>query len=388
MPQRKSHLQSVPDLDPGSQKDQRLAPPGPLAATDRLGLIYASPGPYTTVYLQTRALRRSDSGSPSGDDAGRDSARGQPHRADSEGNGTGTLDRWSSVRVHLERAGAPDAALRAIDARLALPAIEDTAAIGVVAAADGTTIVDHALEPPRFDYATVDTLPYAAPMLEWQQRRVPHLVVVVDEDGADIVTFAADHRTEMRSVEGATDQIVSTTVDEAASVDARLIVVGGTSGEAQHVADELVPRVAPRRNVVVEVDGDADELAEAAVRHVSDVVATDTVGYLREFRFLATHDSGVDGTAETLEALCRNEPGVLLIHDDPEDQRRVWMGPHPHELSVVPVEGWEQGRLIDAAIRVAVTSDTPIHVIPSTGAAGPDDGVALIRRSGPTAEPI
>ena len=332
-----------------------------LDVRDRLALIYASPGPYVSVYLQTRPLLRN---------------------TDHD-----TVARWTGMRRALVSDGAPRKALDAIDARLSLPQPDESAAIGVIAAADGRTVVDHALEPPRRDVAMVDTLPYAAPMVEWDQRRVPHLVVVVDRSGADIVSFHPDQRTEMTSVDGAHDAVVEAARRRVVEQSARLVVVSGDPGRAQEVADALVPRVGPMCNVVVEVDEAIDTVAEATVRQVSNTVATTTVGLLREFRFLAEHDAAVDGMEETLAALRAHRPGVLLIHDDPTDERRVWLGSGPTDIHATPASGRNaSARFVDAAIRAAIAAGMRVHVIPSTGDHGPDDGAAHIHSGTPAVE--
>jgi hypothetical protein len=333
-----------------------------LDSSDRLSLIYSSPAPYVSVYLQTRPLLR---------EAEHDTAA-----------------RWSVLRAQLVADGAPTPALEAIDARLALPQPVETAAVGIIAAADGRTVVDHALEPPRQDLALLDSLPYAAPMIEWDQRRVPHLVVVVDANGADVVSFHPDHRTEMEAVDGANDALVDAVEERVSRMRSRLVVVSGEPGRAQMLADALVPRVGPVCNVVVEVDEGVDELAAATVRQVSDSAATRTVGFLREFRFLAAHDSAVDGMEDTLAALRSRRPGVLLIHDDPADDRRVRLGDTPTDLHATPAIGGDTARFVDAAIRAAITSGMRVHVIPTTGRNGPDEGAAHLHRGTPAVEPV
>ena len=344
--------------------DEATAPPPALRATDRLGLIYASPGPYVSAYLQTRSLGSDD-------------------------NADGRAARWFDLRPGLVADGAPTRALEAVDARITLPIPEETAGVGIIAAADGRTVVDHAMEPPRYDLAVLDTLPYAAPLIEWDQRRVPHLVVITDGSGIDAVEFLSDGRAEMTSLEGEAADLVEAIRSHVGRTATRLVVVGGERVHAQALADALVPRVGPKCHVVTEFDETTDGLAAATVRNVSDAAATETVGFLREFRFLAEHHAAVDGMEATIDALRRREPGTLLIHDDPADERRVWLGADPTEVSATPVEGWTgTGRFVDAAIRAAIASDTPIHVIPSTGTNGPEEDVALIRRSAPGVEPI
>ena len=336
--------------------DELDLPETPTAA-DRLRLLYNHPGPYVSVYLETRP---------------------QLHGADAN-----TAVRWSALRSDLESKGAEPKTLAAIDARLALPAPDDAAAIGVLAASDATTVVDYGQEPPVIDTAVIDTLPYAAPLLEWHQRRVPHLIVTIDDSGADIATFGPDHYPRLDSVDGATHDLATPIATVAEATHARLILVAGNPFATRRLADELVKVVPFTCRVVAEPDpASVDDLADAAVRHVSDTAARRTVGFLRELRFLAAHSAAVDGTADTIAALREQRADVLLIHDDPADQRRIWIGQEPQQLSLESRTGYDRhARLVDAAIRAAVMSNSAVHIIPSTGSTGPDDNTAVLSRA-------
>lgn len=340
-----------------STHDQRNPPTD--TNSDRLALIYCRPGPYASVYLATRPLL--------------------PH---SEND---THSRWQALRNEFETKGVSSEVLRSMDADLSAPTPEDTAAIAVIAAADGTTLVDYGQEPPREDVAVFDSLPYAAPILEWEQRRLSHLVVTIDDEGADIATFTKDQEGRVVSMSGSTSELVDPVAALAHEINARLVVVSGQGSAAQRLASELALRVPIDCRIVAEPGvADVDELAEAAVRHVSDTVARGTVGYLRELRFLASHDAAVDGTAETIQALREATADVLLIHDDPSDERRLWIGSDPNQISLEPMAGFEtEARLVDAAIRVAVLTGVSVHIIPTTGPNGPDDNTAALQRATP-----
>jgi len=85
---------------------------------------------------------------------------------------------FAQHRPDLEALGAHRRALDAVAARLALPTPSDAGGQIVIAAADGTTAADYGSEAPEIQTASVDSLPYAAPLLEWEQWRVPHMVVL------------------------------------------------------------------------------------------------------------------------------------------------------------------------------------------------------------------
>ena len=297
-----------------------------------------------------------------------------------------TAVRWQELRTALEAAGAPDAALAAIDARLALPAPDHTAAIAVLAAADGATVVDHGMEPPHRDHATVDTLPYVAPLLEWHQRRVAHLVVTADAHGTDVASFGAQHFTQLDRLRGLPLANVDTIVDRAAHVVAELVIVAGPPAIASQLASRLRDELPHQCRVVAEPDPEltSDELAEQAVRLVGDTAARATVELLRELR-RASDQRTVDGTRDTIDALRGGSVDVLMVHDDPDDQRRVWIGDGAEDLFLddPPRTNLCHARLVDAAIRSAILQGARVHIIPSTGRTGPADDTAAFTRGRP-----
>ena len=327
----------------------------PVSATDRLLSIYRAPGPYASVYVATLPLL------PSG------------------GAELDVFERWPALRRDLETQGATPASLSAIEARLSLPAPDDTAGVAVIAAADGTTIVDHGLEPPAFDLATVDAVPYAAPLLEWQQRRIAHLVVTIDGDGADLAVFGLDHYTDVRSHQGGHRDLLGPIAETALSMRARLIVLHGEPQHTTPLAQALATELPATCHIVEESGADeADELAERVVRHVSHLSAADTVELLRDQRFMASHHAAVDGVRDTVRTLRDGTATRLVLHDDPTDQRRLWIGDDPTDLSLDSSLGRTQARLIDALIRSAVLQGIPIHIVPATGPTGPDDHLAAL----------
>lgn len=346
-------------------------PAAPLAvgAIDRLQTVYRAPGPYATVYLTETGVGPTV---------------------------TGDDDYWQQLRSDLARQGATSDALNAIEARLRLPRPNDTAGICVMAAADGTTCVATAFEPPHHDLVVVDSLPYAAPMLEWDQRSVPHVVVTVDRTersdtadvggpvlGGDVVAFGADRYTSLESARGEADKLADLVRDNVLAISARLVIIDGPPAAAQPLLDALATSLPIDARVIQVESDDADDLAEQTVRYAADTAARATVQRLRTHRFLRTHDAAVDGTADTIAALAGGTAEWILVHDDPADQRRLWIGSEPDAISLEPVNGYEQARLVDAAIRSAVLQDVGVHIIPSTGAGGPDDDIAAILAAAP-----
>ena len=336
-----------------------------ITAEDLLTEIYRHPGPYTSLYMATRPAL---------------AANVLP------GSHDPVAERWNELRTDLEMAGAPPAAIRAIEARLTLPLPDHTAAIAVLAAADGTTVVDHGMEPPRHDHAVVDTLPYVAPLLEWHQRRVAHLVVTPDAHGTGVARFGTQHDAEVEMLPGVPLAHVDAIVDRAARVVAELVIVAGPPAISSQLAARLRERLPRQCQVVAEPDPELtpDELADRTVRLVSDTAARTTVALLRELR-AASDERAVDGTSNTIDALRDGTVDVLAIHDDPNDQRRVWIGDGAEDLYLdAPSRSHQDhARLVDAAIRSAILQGARVHVIPSTGHTGPADDTAALTRGRP-----
>jgi len=319
-------------------------------STEALRILYSSPGPFATIYF--------DLIEPA------------------------TSDRWSLVERQLQNSTATvemvDAARKAI---VETTHPEDVGAIAVIASPSSETLVEYGLEPPLSDFVFVDALPYIAPLLEWVQRRVPHLVITVDEKGCDLVAFGAKRFTELVTRDGDLATVIEPITNAVDLISAELVVVSGPAFLARRLAEDLSLAVPALCRVVAEEDaGDAIELADAAVRQVSDTAARQTVGFLRELRFMATHGGAVDGVADTFEALRRRNTEVLLIHNDIKDERRAWIGGRAEDLALEAGPACTtSARLVDAAIRTAILTGTRVHIIPSTGSRGPDDDTAALR---------
>ncbi len=323
--------------------------PTAVTAIDRLVSVYSSDGPYTSLYM---AL---------GDTV------------------EGRFDRRILVMLDdLRGQGAPAPAIAALEARLALPPPEDVAAVGIVAGADGTTIVDYGLEPPFQDHGVVETLPHAAPLLEWHQHRIPHLVLTLDATGGDLAMFGLDHFSRLERLD-ADDEIVARAAQVCQDLRIELVILTGESAHTAALADALIPQVDVTCRVVVEPQHDTvDDLVDATVRLVNDTAARRTVALLREHRFLDEHEAAVDGRTDTVAELSSGAATQVLVHGSPMDEERIWIGELPAELSTVDRPGYRSARLVDAVIWSAVLQNVPVHIIPSTGPAGPEADIAAM----------
>jgi release factor family 2 len=375
-------------------------PPGgqsPAAVPD-IAAAFDGPGPFVTVYLGTEAAV--------------EQAAQQSEL------------RWKSLRRRLEEDGAAPEALAAID-----PLVPDAhhrgRTLAVVADASGLRLVRHEPEPPARDAGWVAPLPRVGPFIEWAQTAVPHLVVLADRVGADIVVFTrrADsfgaggaavvsvgeesgddpvlrktnpggwsqsryqNRAENlweRNAKAVADQVASL-ADE---IGARLIVVAGDVRALQLLREHLPARTA---ELLREVDGSRapgsglDEIADDVVKLAATVVAEDTVELLRQFKEeRGQGDLAVEGAKQTIEALAAARVDTLLIHDDPDDDRTAWFGPEPgmvaqkkRELTELGVPRPQKARLVDVAIRAAFTTGAAVRIVPSVGSVKQGIGAIL-----------
>jgi peptide subunit release factor 1 (eRF1) len=302
----------------------------------------------------------------------------------------------------------------------------------VIADTGGVRLVRHEPEPPARDAGWVAPLPRVGPLLEWAQSAVPHLVVLADRAGADIVAFSrraaasgtgsdADvvtvgedtganpelrksnpggwsQRRYQNRAENLWEQNAKAVADQVASLagetGARLVVVTGDVRAVQLLRDHLP---APVLDLVREVDGsrgpgaaDAglDEIADEVVKLAATVAAEDTVEFLRQFKQeKGQHDLAAQGVSATIAALAAARVDTLLIHNDPDDDRTAWFGSEPGMVAETEatLTGLGTGvgvpqpaRLVDVAIRAAFASGAAVRMIPSVGSV--QDGIGAILR--------
>lgn len=364
----------------------------PAVAVDApdLAELVTAPGPFLTVYLATE---------------------GEVANAAQR-----TELRWKQLRNDLHAAGADDHLLAAVDA-LVPDAHHRGRCLCVVANASGAPHVEYHDELPKRDVGRWASLPSVVPLLEWRQLDLPHVVVLIDRQGADLFAFqreAADVHAEAggeddplrKSAPGGwsqkryqqraenvweknADAVAADLVKLVDRVHARVVVVAGDVRAVQLLREALRPDVG---ELLVEagggrsVDGSIDAVADDVVRAVATVAARDTVALLEKFREeIGQGDRASDGVARTVTALARAQVEVLLVADDPDDERTVWFGPEPSmvgldadEVRAMGAEDAQQGRVADVLVRAALGTGAGVRVVPSSG--GPREGVGAILR--------
>ena len=312
--------------------------------------------------------------------------------------------RWRNLRDELATAGADEAALAAVD-----PLVPDAHLHGeclvAVADASGLRFHAHLPDPPRRDVGRWSDLPSLIPLLEWRQSSPAHLVVLTDRTGADLIISGNGIVPRIGEVEGDdrvtksgpggwsqpryqqraennwehnAREVAEQVVRLVDRFEPRIVVAAGDVRAVQLLREELPDRVHALVHVIHGArspGASTDAEAEAVTRLVATVVAEDTVALVRKLREeLGQHDRAVEGAPATLAALARGQVEVLLVHDDPDDDRTAWFGPEathvattPDDLGAMGVDAPHQARLVDVALRAAVGTGAAVRVVPGAG---------------------
>lgn len=338
------------------------ATPTRPSALDRLRSLLRSPGPYTSLYL------------PCGEIADQ-----SPY------------DVFADRKTELAEHGASAEALDALDARLRLPVPEDVGGWALFAADDGSTAVDFAPEGPRTPVMIVSALPVSAPLIEWDQWRVPHVAVSYGESTAEAMRFVPGTEPELAPLPVDPTTAAATLRNWATDDRLRLIAVIDEGGDAAGLVDRLRGIVPPHTTVVPidpaganaesTDDPGLDAIVDATVRAVADVVARDSVRALEDFRFMQSSGDAVEGTTAVFEALASGRGRRLLVHDDPGDVARASFGADPTIVSPDFASHPNIARRADVAIWSAMSQGMDVRIVPSTGSGGPADDIAVTLRA-------
>ncbi|APE36396.1 hypothetical protein BOX37_23450 [Nocardia mangyaensis] len=323
--------------------------------------------------------------------------------------------RWKNLRTQLAENGAPPEALAAID-----PLIEGsfTAGEALVAFADRTGLLytAHLPEPPEADSASLGSLPDLAPLLAATQVLLPHLVVVIDRVGADLICVVPDGTDVQSSIEGEALHVTRSApggwsqrrfqqraenrweansrevADEITRIvdttPTRLVIVSGDVRAVQFLREHLPPRVT---DLLTEVQGDYSTLDEALHRStqvVADLAADETAALLSGYR-QERHSRGlaVAGAKDTLTALRAGQVDTLILDPTLSTGQTAWFGPERGQVGATPqplltagVSTPQRASLTDVAIRGAAATGAAMRIVPAgTPELGPDGIAALLR---------
>lgn len=368
----------------------------PASVHDTLTDLYSRPGPFTTVYL----------------DADRTTENGA-HEVEL---------RWREVRERLaEQADAADldAIGAAIDADLHTGGRHG---LLVVATAGEVVFSDVLRDPPATSSGSVDPLPRLFPWAAQRAENVPHIVVVADTAGADLLYVDERGGEHTEEVEGSAqfprhrtgaDQWdvrhfelrvennwetnahdVAEAVGKLVAAHAvRLVVVAGEV-RGRSLTLGAVKDLVPPHVTVAEVEeggraaGSSDEALEQAVRtqvvHELGRRRNEVLDRLREN--LGRGEYAAQGSRPVVDALRASQVDTVVVSDDPSSTLRVWIGPNPTDLGFDDEEAAATGvqdvahdRFDSALVRAVHGTGAHLLVVPGPHAIA-DEGIGALLR--------
>lgn len=319
--------------------------------------------------------------------------------------------RWNSARHRLRELGIGDGELKELEDLAEGLHHEDGATLVVIKSAHHDAWTEFLDDPVTRDLVVLGELARLGSVLESRQQSVPHMMVVVDRSGADVIAISEGSEVQSVEVQGSSHHIhrgnaggwsqrrfqqraensweanarnvADLVVDMASKVDPRFIAIAGDVRAVTFLLDDLPTELA---EISLKLDGQSPELiAEQTVRAAADIVARDTVVLLEEFKEASGHGRSAVGAVQTLAALSDGRVETLLIQDDPEDDRTAMFERDGLRCATTDPTAAEvgfddevSGRLVDVAIRSALLGDSEVRMLPSDVLF--DDGVGALLR--------
>ncbi|GLX00892.1 Vms1/Ankzf1 family peptidyl-tRNA hydrolase [Microtetraspora sp. NBRC 16547] len=272
--------------------------------------------------------------------------------------------RWRRIAEELTKEGAPST-LRGAAGELVNNPVEAAPGRAVFAEGASVALTEPLAAPPPREIARWSPLPHVVPMLAQRGEAVPHLQVLADHAGADMIVSCGGRRREL-SV-GAADWPIQKTgqggwsqtrydrdaeetwrrnavataemIDkEAHGIGAEVIVLAGEP-QTRHMIMEALSKETAARVVVAErgrrAPGAAGESFQAEVDRAIDAWVRK-----RRAELLGAYSAGpyATGLADTARALRDARVRTLLLRDDPSADATMWIGPEGTQLAIDPGE--------------------------------------------------
>jgi hypothetical protein len=296
-----------------------------------------------------------------------------------------------------------------------------------VAAGGEVCFADRLTRPPATSTGRVSALPHLLPYLAQQATDVPHVAVIADRTGADVLAVSADGGSAEQSVEGDTSYPIhrtgrdswserhfqnrventweSNARDVAAEVTrhvkqlpARLVVVAGDVRASHLIADDVTAAVGPNVAVTIIDDGGraAGSSGAALEAAVHDQVLRQAWRERREVLEHLQQNLGraayaTAGAAEVAAALQMAQVDTVVLSDDPTSTLRAWVGPQPSEFGLDDAEAAalglgtvEHDRYDAALVRAVVGTGAKMVVTPGAHEYLKDGIGALLRFDTPS----
>jgi hypothetical protein len=324
---------------------------------------------------------------------------------------------WKNARNEVA-ADAPAESLAALDTELEEPGVHAGGnSLLLFARGDQVAAIPMSDEVPTA-WASTGVFPRLSPVLLARQSTVPHLVVVADRVGADILVVGPEGAARDETVDGEVHHIARSApggwsqrrfqqraentwernaADVAEEVDglrrqvgARLVVVVGDERAVQFLRDQASPELL---EVLQVVDGAGrndedpfDAVATDVHRLVATVVAEDTLAVLERFGTARGRGECADGPVQTMEMLSQGRVEMLLVSNDPDDERTAFVDLESGQISpdAQPLQDLDlqpvEARLVDAALWGALRTGAGVRFVPGHGEHVPRAGMGAILR--------
>ncbi|MGY1752543.1 baeRF2 domain-containing protein [Blastococcus sp. SYSU D01042] len=360
-----------------------------------LAPVFATPGPYATVCADVTHTTEN---------------------ADAE------LElRVRGIAEQLTGQGAPEAVVDAVRGRLLEG--NDGGQAGtlrgraLVVASDGSVVLDEILaDAPGQALASWTPQPDVLPVLRQLAARVPHVVVLADRVGADIVAVGLSgdeheeqvegdsfhmrkvkvggwaHNTYMHTAENQWEENMGRVADEVGDLvgglRARFVLVAGDVRARQLLSDKAAPAWA---DLVVSTDeggraagADREPVTRRAAELVAEHEAREIAQAVEQVQAAGAHGLAVTGTAAVVEALRKGQVETLLLAEPFDADATLLVGSSPLELGTGQQDMdalGTHGQVVPAGtalVAAAVAGAAGLVVVPQ--AALPDHPVAAVLR--------
>lgn len=270
------------------------------------------------------------------------------------------------------------------------------------------------------DIVHFSPLPHLLPLIEMVSPRIPHIVVLTDRTGADILAYRTvePEPFDVESVEG-TDyhitkvhaggwsmrhyqahaeehwahnakQVVDVVEKLALEINPRVIIVGGDVRAVQLFEKYLPVGLQPRMRKIEgsrATDGGTQHVADRVMAVLADEWRNEIDGLLDKFaEEVGQADNATNGLVDTVAALRIAQVETLILSDTFDGDQPLWFGPDPALIGVtrddadLGVGEPQQAAAVDVLVRSAVGTDAPIRVVPSSDQRAPREGVGGLLR--------
>lgn len=294
----------------------------------------------------------------------------------------------------------------------------------LVAAAGGEVLLALSLpEPPGAELLAVGPLPRLLPLFAAADAALPHVVVLADRTGADILGYTSGpdpvsavevsggdwpltkvhaggwreqhmHAAVEKTWEDNAEDVAHQVALVADKIGAAVVVGTGDERALGYVADHLPAELADRWRTVSggrAADGSAHHVAGRVLEVLAERRAAQTLELLDRFALHRGEGRAADGPVDTLAALRKAQVGTLVVTDGLDDARTAWYGEEPTAVAAdaaaladLGVTEPREAPLVDVLLRAAVGTDADVTVVTGAVEESPRDGVgALLRYADP-----